>query len=340
MKSRATMTSPAPDAAPETWQHHRFRAMNTAIEVVLYGSSSGKPAAVEQRFRQAEARMSRFLPESDLSRFNQWDESACVLHPDLFSAIEVALWGAHITGGLYDPTRLDELVRAGYDRTFEHIVERAGYQWRSPDALADAPGVKWRRVADYTAVQLDSTSGAARKPAGLRIDLGGMGKGWTVDRAAELLRGEGPFLVNAGGDLYASGQPGHPRGWRVDIEHPFTRDRWIARLFLEHGGLATSTTAKRRWTHHGQQQHHLIDPRTGRPAESDAVSVTVIAQRTVLAELFAKAALLLGADAGQDYLAHLGGGVEGLIYAADGRVLTTPGLDGRLDALEPAGILM
>jgi thiamine biosynthesis lipoprotein len=336
MKSTATMSN----RAPETWEQHRFRAMNTAVEVMLYGASSGKPAAVEQCFRQAEARMSRFLPDSDLSRFNQWDESACVLHPDLFSALEVALWGAHITGGLYDPTRLDELERAGYDRTFEHVVEREGYQWRAPDALADAPEVKWRRVADYTSIHLDRASSAARKPAGLRLDLGGMGKGWTVDRAAEVLHGEGPFLVNAGGDLYASGKPGHPRGWRVAIEHPFARDRWIARLFLEHGGLATSTTAKRRWTHHGRQQHHLIDPRTGRPAETDAVSVTVMAQRTVLAELFAKAALLLGAEAGRDYLAHLGGGIEGLIYAADGRVLTTPGLDSVLDAVEAAGIVM
>jgi thiamine biosynthesis lipoprotein len=171
----------------------------------------------------------------------------------------------------------------------------------------------------------------------VRFDLGGMGKGWTVDRAADLLNGDGPFLVNAGGDLYAHGRPGDERGWTVILEHPLTPDHWMARLYVDHAGVATSTIMKRRWRCNGQTRHHLIDPRTGEPAVTDALSVTVIAQRTVTAEILAKVALILGATAGLTYLTGLAG-IEGLIYRADGHILTTPGLSPMLDVLEPTGV--
>jgi thiamine biosynthesis lipoprotein len=226
---------------------------------------------------------------------------------------------------------------AGYDRSFEYVVERSDFRWSAPDAHADTLHVQRRRTASYVDVHLDRVAGTARKPVGLRLDLGGMGKGWTVDRAAELLMGEGPFLVNAGGDLYADGQPGNVRGWAVTIEHPLAHNRWVARLHFTHAALATSTTMKRRWSHGGRLHHHLLDPRTGRPTETDAISVSVLAQRAVLAEVLAKVALLLGVEAGLEYLTQTEG-VEGLIVSAQGHVLTTPGLASYLDAIEPAGI--
>lgn len=337
MKAANTATMTESDASVRwDWQEHRFRSMNTAVEVALYGRNTTKAAAVETLFRQAEQRMSRFLPDSELSCFNRWDGTPLPLSPELFAALETALWAASATDGLYDPTILDDLEAAGYDRSFEYVVERSEFRWSVPAALVDAPQVVRRRTASYTDIQLDRATGAGRKPAGLRLDLGGMGKGWTVDRAAEWLMGEGPFLVNAGGDLYAHGQPGDARGWAVTIQHPLTPERWIARLFLHHAGLATSTTMKRRWRHAGRTQHHLIDPRRGQPADTDAISVTVVAQRTVLAEIFAKVALLLGAAPGIEFLTATDG-VEGLIYTTDGQVLTTPGLAPWLDAVEPAG---
>ncbi|MBK8800101.1 MAG: FAD:protein FMN transferase [Anaerolineales bacterium] len=353
MKSTVTMTNPASTVmipgiarmshaattAPLNrwqWRRHDFRAMNTSVEVAHYGDGDDQTAAVERLFHQAEQRMSRFLPDSELSRFNRVDDAPCALSPEFFAVVETALWAARKTDGLYDPTLLAELEHAGYDRSFECIVARDDFQWRVPESAVDAPQVTRRRMAGYADIRLDRATGVAAKPAGVRLDLGGIGKGWTVDRAAELLLREGAFLVNAGGDLYAHGQPGDPRGWAVTIEHPLDRTLWIARLLLDHAGLATSTTMKRRWRQGARTQHHLIDPRSGRPADTDALSVTVIAQRTVLAEVFAKAALLLGAEAGLDYLAQMAG-IEGLVYTADGRVLTTPGLATRLDAVEAAG---
>lgn len=317
----------------DCWQQRRFRAMNTAVEVLAYHDGEDVTAAIETLFHQAEQRMSRFLPDSELSQLNAATTPQTV-SPALFAVIETALWAAQQTGGLYDPTILADLEAAGYDRSFEYVVTRNGFSW---PAATDAPGAAGRRRTSYADIVLDRAASVVAKPAGVRLDLGGIGKGWTVDRAAERLMDAAAFLVNAGGDLYAHGRPGHPRGWRITIEHPLRRTHWIARLYIDHAGLATSTTMKRRWTMDGQHRHHLIDPRTGQPAITDALSVTVVAPRTVTAELLAKVALLLGADAGLAYLTAVEG-AEGLIYTADGRVLTTPGLASVLDAVEPTGI--
>jgi thiamine biosynthesis lipoprotein len=183
---------------------------------------------------------------------------------------------------------------------------------------------------------LDPGARTVRKPVGLQFDLGGMGKGWAVDRAADRLHAHRAFLVNAGGDLYAQGQPGDGRGWRIALEHPLHPDRWMAQLFVQDRGLATSSIMKRRWHKAGRLAHHLIDPRTGQPAHTDALSVTVLAPRTVLAEIHAKAALILGAGAGLAYLETLPD-VEGLIFTAAGRIAYTAGLAPLIDALEPVG---
>ncbi len=339
-----TMTDPViaregthPSQLVWRWQQHAFRAMNTAVTVATYAQDTGRPEAVEALFRRTEQGLSRFLPDSDLSRLNAGMMGAGSVSADLFDALEIALWAAAFTGGLYDPTILGDLEAAGYDRSFEYVARRGDFHWPVAPDLAGAPHVSRQRTLNYTAVSLDRAAHSVQRPAGLRLDLGGMGKGWAVDRAAELLNGEGPFLVNAGGDLYAHGRPGDTRGWAVTLEHPLAPDRWMARLYLDHAGLATSTVMKRRWQHNGHARHHLIDPRTGEPAATDALSVTVVAQRTVLAEIFAKVALILGATAGLDYLANLAG-VEGLIYTADGHILTTPGLATYLDTVEASGV--
>lgn len=189
---------------------------------------------------------------------------------------------------------------------------------------------------DWRHVQLLPDQQAVQRLPGLRFDLGGMGKGWTVDRAADLLHGQGPYLVNAGGDLYAAGKPDGAHGWTLYIEHPWQPQGWIAQLHLEDAALATSTVAKRRWRQGGSVQHHLIDPRSGRPAQTDVLAVSVIAKRTLIAEVLAKAALLLGAEGGLDYLARMAD-VDGLIVRSDGRVLYTAGFEQRLLALDEQG---
>jgi FAD:protein FMN transferase len=316
-----TMTTTTSSA----WRQHQFVAMNTSVSAWWYGDGSTKPQTVETLFRSWEAVLSRFNAASDLSQLNRSELALSPVSASLYGALQAALWAAKVTGGLYDPTLLAELEQAGYDRSFDQVVERAQFQWTIAESRpAAGAGEVGRRPWDWRSVQLEADQPAVRRPRGLRFDLGGMGKGWTVDRAADLLHGEGPFLVNAGGDLYAGGRPYGVQGWRVEIEHPLRPQDTIASLQLQDTALATSTVTKRRWRKDGGIRHHLIDPRSGRPAQTDALSVSVVAARTMVAEVYAKAALLLGAEAGLAYLAAVPG-VEGLIYRSDGQVLYTAG---------------
>ena len=306
--------------------------MNTDIHAWVFDAGQQVANQVESLFRQQERTMSRFDATSELSRLNQSPDPEVSVSPALFAPLAVAFWAAEATGGLFDPTLLAPLAAAGYDRSFELVVERASFRWAAPPELADMPGVQHRRLATWRQVTLLPETQRVRRPVGLGIDLGGMGKGWSVDRAADLLNGHGPYLVNAGGDLFAHGQPGDARGWRIDVEHPLHPARWIARLRLTHHALATSSVTKRRWLKNGQTMHHLIDPRTGRPAVTDALAVTVVADRTVVAEVLAKAALILGAEEGLAWLGEMPG-VAALIYTSTGQLCWTPSLELMIDEM-------
>jgi thiamine biosynthesis lipoprotein len=316
----------------DPWRQHHFRAMNTDVHTWVCGRDEHTAAQVETLFRRQERTMSRFDAASELSRLNQSPDRQVTVSPALFAPLAVAFWAAEATGGLFDPTLLTPLQAAGYDRSFELIVERAAFRWTVAPEMAAMPGVQHRPLASWRQVTLLPETQQVRRPVGLGIDLGGMGKGWAVDRAADLLNAQEPFLVNAGGDLFAHGHPGDARGWRVAVEHPLDPARWVARLRLTHHALATSTVMKRRWLKEGQTMHHLIDPRTGRPAVTDALSVSVVAERTVVAEVLAKAALILGAE---DGLAWLGAipGVAALMYTSAGALRWTPSLEPMIEEL-------
>ncbi|HXV97352.1 MAG TPA: FAD:protein FMN transferase, partial [Anaerolineae bacterium] len=292
---------------PWAWTGYSFKAMNSTVQTWLYSQiDSTVLLDVQRLFHSFEKRLSRFDPQSELSRLNAHDGELFQASPILLDAIEVALVAAETTAGLYDPTVLDALEKAGYDRSFEQL-ERPAPLGGTPLTHLPAtfpPGYLAPSLRPFTfrSVSINRARREIYKPAGLRLDLGGMGKGWTVDRAADRLQGLGPFLVNAGGDIFAYHSPPHQKGWEIDLVHPLKPEAHMARLYLHHRALATSTLAKRRWQYQGQLMHHLIDPRTGQPAQTDALSVSVVAERTVLAEIYAKVALILGAEQGLAYL--------------------------------------
>jgi thiamine biosynthesis lipoprotein len=319
------------------WNGYSFRAMNTKIQTWLYSQTdSAVLVGVQQLFNSFEKRLSRFGVRSELSRLNTHQHEVFQASPILLDAVEVALWAAEITGGLYDPTILNALEKAGYDRTFEQVANRMPVS-ASP-AVSSEPNTNpfIGRAVSFRTIHLNRATREIHKPSGVRLDLGGMGKGWTVDRAADRLQGLGPFLINAGGDIFAYHAPPGQKGWKIDLIHPVEPTQFMARVYLHHRALATSTVARRRWQHDGRIMHHLIDPRTGQPAQTDAISVSVIADRTVVAEIYAKVVLILGAEQGLAYLQSLPG-IEGLIYTTSSDIVYTDGLAQILDRLEPAG---
>ena len=268
--------------------------MNTDVGIWLWNPSSQVDRLMRhamQRFEEAEAELSRFRPDSGLSRLN----AAAGLGPQtvsplLWTALNRAVEAARQTLGLFDPTVLDLLRAAGYDRSFELLDS-------SSDTLGPSakPSCGWHQIRFYDSV------GQVELPAGVGIDLGGIAKGWTVDRVAVSLATHGPVLVDAGGDIRAVGMPGG-EPWPVAVQDPFDETRDCAVLALNGGAVATSSIGRRRWQRNGQTMHHLIDPRTGQPSDSDLHTVTVLADTAEEAEVSAKTVLMLGTQAGASWL--------------------------------------
>lgn len=282
---------------------HEFRAMGTDVELLLDAEDGEQTQsalrAVEEEFERLEAMLSRFRPESDLSRLNR--EGRIEAPPDLERVVELALEARASTNGRFDPTVYDALAQAGYDRSFEQVAA---------DAAADAVGDDSEGARCGGRVTIDAETGTIELEPGFHIDLGGIGKGYAVDRAIEILAVSGPCLVNAGGDLAVRGE----QPWPVGVEDGPT-------LELTRGAIATSGRDQRHWRRGGLERHHLIDPATGRPSETNLLRVTVVAATATEAEVLAKT-LFLG---GESEAATAG--IPALLVTADGRTLLVGGLE-------------
>ena len=296
--------------------------MSTDIEVAVVAVSSRRREAesalqgVEQLFRAAEATLSRFRLDSELTALNAATGEPFRASPLLFSAVTAAVEASRATNGLFDPTVLGMLIAAGYDRSFELLSEEREVE-ASPLGTA----------AVWSDIQLDPATATIVLPAGCGLDLGGIGKGWTVDRAVESLSAFPNFAIDAGGDIAVGGRQSDGSLWNIGVEDPLGIDRDVLQLELTDCAIATSTVAHRRWRFGDRGQHHLIDPRTGRPARSGILAATVIARSVAQAETLAKAALLLGPTAGVHFLDGMDD-VEGLAVLDGGYVQRTAGLEG------------
>jgi thiamine biosynthesis lipoprotein len=287
-----------------------FRAMNSDIELVVAGKDNERRLSRAERWLTAyESRYSRFQPLSEFSRLNARAGRPVRVSVGLLQLVELSLHLANRSGGLFDPTVLRNLEASGYDRSFELITPA------SASGCAGGTG-SWRDV------QIDHEARSVMLPEGTGLDLGGIGKGWAVDRLASILGR--PSLVNGGGDVFAAGRPPGEEAWRIGIADPFRPERDLGVVAVIDRGVATSSTVKRRWQVGDAVLHHLIDPRTGRPSTSDAVQVTVVTSSAALADYHAKVALLQGAAEAQAYLDREPD-AEGLIVRRDGNLLRTRG---------------
>ena len=279
-------------------ERRSFRAMGTEIELLVEAEGAVDALdAAESEFHRLESLLSRFRPDSELSTLNR--EGAVDASPDLLRVVGLALAARERTAGRFDPTVHDAVVAAGYDRTFEDLPADGAHVAHAVPAGGGA------RVADGRVV-LDP---------GVRIDLGGIGKGYAAERAAEVLATAGPCLVSAGGDIATRGG-----SWPVGVVTGYG----TLTLELSGGALATSGSDRRTWRRGGRVLHHLIDPRTGAPADSDVARITVVAGDAVEAEVAATALFIAGMD---DAAAEAdAAGLPAVIVGADGRTLLAGGL--------------
>jgi FAD:protein FMN transferase len=281
----------AESVVPGALRRSEFGAMGTSVCVLTDAAGQGAAAGqVERLFARWEERLSRFRPDSELSRLNARSGRPVVASDLLLEVVSAALRAARATSGLYDPTLLRAIEQLGYDRSFERIG-----QTTPPLAGPIAPGGGWRRV------RVDHGARTITLPAGVGIDLGGIAKGMAVDAAIERLRalGVGSAMVSAGGDLRVLGTPPGELAWRIELPGP----AGPVTVPLTHGSLATSGIGRRRWRQGRIERHHLLDPRSSRPARTGLWSVTVAAATCAQAEVAAKTAFILGVGPGAEFLA-------------------------------------
>lgn len=264
----------------------RFRSMG--CEIVVGGATDDEASRIERLFARRDATFSRFVAASEINRVNEHAGRPTLVSADFAAMVDLALTAAGQSRSLVDPTLGSALETAGYDRDFAALDDDP-----RPVGLAAPSRLRGLRLRGRV----------LELPAGVRLDLNGIVKSQTVDEAVALLSGCG--YVSAGGDLAARGDlsVGLPGG---EVVH------------LVAGGLATSGSDRRRWHRGGRLQHHLIDPRTGRPANSPWEQVTVCARTCLGADVAAKAAFLLGRD-GPGWLDEHG--LPGRFRKADGETI-------------------
>jgi thiamine biosynthesis lipoprotein ApbE len=294
----------------------RWEALGSTVVLRL-----SEPAALAEARAQVTCELeeidracSRFRSDSELSEANARAGRSVRVSPLLAEALDLALAAAWLTEGDVDPTVGRALELAGYDRDWRLLAPARGEP--APTAIT------LRARSGWQTVELDREACTLRIPSGVRLDLGATAKAWAADRAAcaaSSATGSG-VLVSLGGDIATSG-PAPRDGWpiRVTDDHRSDPSAPGQSVWIRSGGLATSSTAVRRWSHRGHTMHHLIDPATGAPASTPWRTVSVAAADCAQANIAATAALLR-ADAAPEWLAGLG--LPARLHAWDGRVST------------------
>jgi thiamine biosynthesis lipoprotein ApbE len=303
-----------PGTATDADASASWRALGTLVQLVVTDPSALPEArqVLESDLAEVDEACSRFRPDAEIRALKGGRQA---ISPLLAEAIGVALRAARLTDGDVDPTVGAAMSAVGYDRDFEHIIPNG-----PPLALTVRTVPGWREV------HLDGRS--LTMPAGVQLDLGATAKAWAADRSAARIAtstGSG-VLVSLGGDIAVAG-PAPDGGWRIRVQDvtgaPGDRPAGpYAQVAIRDGGLATSSTAARRWQRGGDVLHHILDPRTGLPAEPVWRTVSVAAGSCADANAASTAAVIRGRRA-LGWLAQLG--LPARLVDATGVVFTVAG---------------
>jgi thiamine biosynthesis lipoprotein len=294
-----------------------FRSMNCQMLAVLdsaHAQSVEWLAEVPLWFADWEQRLSRFRIDSELRQLNRNRGRAFPVSSVLWDVVQTALRAAATSGGLVTPTLLTAMESAGYDRSFSSLQLSGQPSGASIYLKTKTP----MAVKDWQAIECSAQTRSIRLPLGVQLDLGGIAKGWAAQQAVQKLSQHGPALVDAGGDIAISGPRADGTAWPIGVTDPDGHE--VEMLMLSGGGVATSGRDYRRWQQGDRWQHHILDPRTGQPAQTDVLTVTIIAPTACEAEMAAKVVLILGSQAGLQWLeAHPS--FAGLLILEEGRIL-------------------
>lgn len=315
-------------------KHVVWEAMGTEIELSVPSSHITWSTFVQKQFEHYERVFSRFRKDSELMRIHTTSWTWQTVSPSLWRVLFLADQAYRQTQGLFSPYLLDTIQNHGYDRSFRYLSRDQVFadvrQHLQDDSTPahDRPFENDAAISDilwpHPAYEASSTQLqhpplqfslrplAIKKRPDITIDLGGIAKGWTVQGIANILNINGvPYgSLNAGGDLIVWNENGG-EPWTVEIEDPrihldthrsSSMSSTLLTFPIHHGAVATSGTAKRRWVHQDTIKHHLIDPRTRMPSNSDVLQATIVSANLVEAEILAKIPVILGQKNGEAFL--------------------------------------
>lgn len=294
--------------------------MGTVVEITAEGRDAdlvqARVAAALAEIQRVDRLMSHYREDSEVSRINRGAGKAAVpVSPEVWEVITRALEISRLSAGAFDPTvgPLEEL--------WNFSAAETPAEPPTAEALSRALAqVGWQKV------KVDTAAGTVfLSQPGMRLDLGAVAKGWAVDRAILALKTPGVerALVNAGGDLRAFVRPGGKR-WRIGLQDPRRPDSLLGEMEIENEAVATSGQYQRGFQINGRWFGHILDPRTGRPAEG-TLSATAVAEECWKADAWATALFVLGPEQGWKVLSAAPG-VEALVVSTDGQRHLTTGL--------------
>ena len=290
-----------------------FHAMGCRILII--SDSPSQPELfpdIAQWFDQWENHLSRFRPDSELNQINRANGIPTKVSPIFADVLERAIEAEKISDGLVTPVLLDALISAGYDRSFNLL----------PHESFAAHPAEIGFIPHIDEIDWEPATNTLWLPPDLHLDLGGIGKGWAAQQTVQRLQDKAPSLVDAHGDIAISAPQADGSPWRIGVANPFDRTENVAIINISSGGVATSGRDARNWLRDGKLAHHIIDPRTGQPAETDVLSATVIAPDVMQAEAITKTLLILGSENATLWLdAHPE--FAALLILEDGQVITS-----------------
>ncbi len=276
---------------------HRFYAFDTVVTLQAFGDAEACAAAfgdARRACRAYERRFSRTLPRSDVAKLNAAAGKPVAVHPDTCALLREALRYCADSEGRFDVT-IGAVSRL-WDFSAATMPSRA-------DLDSALPHVDWRRLRAWEE-QADAGSGV-RAWAQLddplaSVDVGGIAKGWIADRLAELFaeRGIASFAANLGGNVIVGDAKPGGAPWRVGLQDPREKGAVAGVMELCRASAVTSGVYERCFERNGTLYHHILDPQTGLPVQTDVAGVTVIARRSIDAEGYSTTLLGLGTERG------------------------------------------
>jgi thiamine biosynthesis lipoprotein len=274
---------------------------------------------VISELKDFERRFSRFLPDSEVSYLNKSEQIK--VSDEFFEMLSISKKYLKLTKGLFDPAILVYLINEGYV-----VGKQYGYK-KDPNDKSFNRGSD--KVAEYSfdQVKLDKNSKIVKKPKDLMIDLGGIGKGYIVDKISEDLKNKyWDFCISVGGDMYLGGKDikNSYDYWAIEIEDPFDSGQEMPTLLLNNMAVATSGIYKRKWTLDGKQKHHIIDPVTKRSSETDMVSATVVGNDVTFCDILSKSLIIMGLEKAIDYCEN--NNISAVFVDKDKKVIVNDGV--------------